>query len=124
MAERNQSIRLLKDVVPVFESELPVSKSNAESNVESRWVRAKVANAQKQLLRDFYDDFCIEVGLIAVELETQSTHLSIPDVLWDAINPLLELLESLLTDQLCPRKSVCLTFHIRTAAKAVNKLRS
>jgi hypothetical protein len=95
-AERNLSIRLLKEVMVVFESDLPSSKAAADAKVEQRWSRPRAIEVEKQRLKDYYDDFCIEIGLISVELESPNIELKVADELWDVVEPLLNILESLL----------------------------
>jgi hypothetical protein len=104
-----RSIRLLRDVLAVFESELPTSKANTDARIEEKWSRSRALEAEKRRLRDYYDDFCIEVNLISVQLESRYTALSSSDALWEIVKPLMEFLESLVPVRLGSHGSVCFT---------------
>lgn len=104
--EKFQFLKLLKATLVVFEAELPSSKALADSKIEQKWSGSKTLERERNRMRDYYDGFCIEISLICVPLELQESQLPASEELWDAVEPLIMLLESLVSTKLRPKRPV------------------
>lgn len=90
-----QFTRLLEEVLVVFKSDLPVSKLTADSNLVAKYPHPASLDAEKRRLRDFYDDFCVEVSLIGVQLDSRYMSPLSWDTRWEVMKPVLDLFESM-----------------------------
>ncbi|KAL7785666.1 hypothetical protein V8C43DRAFT_150352 [Trichoderma afarasin] len=95
---------LLLGVMEFFGSDLPVSKQAAESEAKARWPRPTDSREEIERIRNFFDDFCVEIGLIELGLKSYyATNPSGSSVeLSSTAERMLESLESLLRTELVP----------------------
>ncbi|OPB36065.1 hypothetical protein A0O28_0112310 [Trichoderma guizhouense] len=102
--EDAQLVYLLLGVLEFFSSDLPVSKQAAESEAKARWPRATDSREEIERIRNFFDDFCVEIGLIELGLKSYyATNPSGTSVeLSSTAERMLEFLESLLKTDLAP----------------------
>ncbi|KAK4063619.1 hypothetical protein Trihar35433_8327 [Trichoderma harzianum] len=102
--EDAQLVYLLLGVLEFFGSDLPVSKQAAESEAKARWPRPTDSREEIERIRNFFDDFCVEIGLIELGLKSYyATNPSGSSVeLSSTAERMLEFLESLLRTDLVP----------------------
>lgn len=48
----------------------PVTKQAAESEAKARWPRATDSREEIERIRNFFDDFCVEIGFIELGLKS------------------------------------------------------
>ncbi|KAL2833779.1 hypothetical protein BDW59DRAFT_64335 [Aspergillus cavernicola] len=68
--EDAQRVHLLLGVLQFFGSDLPVSKQAAESDAKLRWPQQADFKEEIERIRNYFDDFCVEVGLIELGLKS------------------------------------------------------
>lgn len=94
-AAKARYVKLLADVLTVFGSDLPASKAATAAKLKPKYSRARAQEVENHL-KDFYDDLCVETGLISIHLASLDVDLQYYDDLWLVMEPLLPELELLL----------------------------
>jgi hypothetical protein len=108
VSEEVPVIGLLVAVLPFFGSDLPRSKAAAESAAHLRWPQPGDAREEIEKLKNYFDDFCVEMGLIQLGLESYATTATTGSSgeLVMATERLLKFLESILHENLAQYKNV------------------
>lgn len=111
-SEDFQQVQLLLGVLEFFGSDLPTSKLAAENAAKERWDLEPDLGEEIERLRNYFDEFCVEIGLIEIGLK--SYHIIHPSAstikLSSTTESILSCLESLLnTEPIIPEDKTAAT---------------